>query len=180
LKDTARLVKQAQKGDKDSLVELVMDRGDQLYRIAYSYMGDEHRAMDMMQDTIVKAFHEVQALREPAYFYTWYIRILINCCKRALDRDKRIVFLDEYSESSMEEPSWREEWMDASAALKGLKEEFREVIIMRYMEDLALRDIARILDISEGTVKSRLHYGLRELKRRIDGKEVKSYGVHRG
>lgn len=171
LEDLLKLVRRAQKGDKNSLVELVMRRKDQLYRIAYSYMGEEQSALDMMQETIVNAFHSIEKLRQPEHFYLWYTRILINNCKDNLRRGKRVTFLNEFKERRTEDPSWSENWLDIKQGLKRLNEEYREVIIMRYMEDLPIKEIAQILGYPEGTVKSRLHYGLKALRKYVGEKE---------
>lgn len=172
------LVKKAQQGDKDALVYLVMQRKEQLYQIAYSYMKDKQKVMDVMQDTILKVFVEIKSLKKHEAFYTWYIRVLLNTCKEHIRRERKVLPLeiDEQS-NSMQKPYWIEEWIDIENKLSKLKEEFRKVIVLRYIEDLSIKDIADILECSEGTVKSRLYYGLKELKRQIDWKGGCKYGM---
>jgi RNA polymerase sigma factor (sigma-70 family) len=132
------MVKKACAGDKDALVGLVLLRKDQLYRIAWSYFRNEHDAYDALQETIVKAFHEIADLRQPEYFYTWYIRILINTCKQLLARKakvidlKEIIPLDTVSGSS-------DDRIDLKRAMARLPNDYKEIIYMRNMEDLTVR-----------------------------------------
>lgn len=164
-------VRKAQKGDKDILVYLVMQRKEQLYRITFYYMKDEQKVMDVMQDTILKALLNIKSLKKEELFYTWYIKILVNTCKEHIRRERKELPLEMSEQgNSTQQPFWIDDWIDIEKGLRNCKEEFREVIVLRYIEDLPIKDIADILKCSEGTVKSRLYYGLRELKRNIDRK----------
>jgi RNA polymerase sigma-70 factor (ECF subfamily) len=169
-------VKEARAGDKDALVELVLLRKDQLYRIAWSYFQNEYDAYDVLQETIAKAFHDIVNLRQPEYFYTWYIRILINTCKQLLLRKAKVIDLQEVIPFDTVSSS-SDDSIDLKRAMAQLPQEYKEIIFMRYMEDLPIKDIAVILDIPEGTVKSRIHYGVLKLRDLIGEKEAGNYGV---
>lgn len=169
-------VKKARSGDKDALVELVLLRKDQLYRIAWSYFRNEHDSYDVLQETIIKAFHDIVDLRQPEYFYTWYIRILINTCKQLLLRKSKVIDLQEIIPPDAVSGS-SDDSIDLKRAMEQLPQEYKEVIYMRYMEDLTVKDIAAILDLPEGTVKSRIHYGVLKLRDLMGEKGVKKYGL---
>ena len=170
------MVKKARAGDKEALVYLVLQRKDQLYRIAWSYFQNEHDVCDVLQETIVKAFHDVVVLRQPEYFYTWYIRILINTCKQYIHRKSKVVSLDEAKTIAVSTNS-NDDGIDLAKGMVQLSQEYREIIYMRYMEDLSVKDIAKILEIPEGTVKSRIHYGIDKLREYVGERKVIKYGM---
>lgn len=156
-------------------MELVIQRKDYLYRIAWSYLHSEHEVQDVLQETIVKAFHDVADLRNPEYFYTWYTRILINLCKQSLNHRKKVINIEEIR-GKVESAAYNyEDSIDIESSMKKLSQEHREVIFMRYMEDLTVKDIAEILNLPEGTVKSRIYYGICNLRKYIGERVVNRY-----
>ena len=78
------LVKQAQKGNKEALLQLIMADKDAYYRLAYTYMGNEHDAMDAMEDMIVTLYEKIDQLKKGEAFYSWSKTILVNRCKTLL------------------------------------------------------------------------------------------------
>jgi len=172
--DILEQVRMAQNGDKNRLVELISMKKEQLYRIAYSYLKDNQKVMDVMQDGIVWAFHEINNLREGRYFYTWYIKILTNICKEYLRRDRKVLFVNELRTKKDDSSLWNEDWLDVKTEIQRLKEEFREVIILRYLADMTVKEISDVLNCPEGTIKSRLFYALKKLKKMVESKEGKA------
>jgi len=164
LESINKKVKLARSGDKIALVELVQLRKDYLYRIAWSYLQSEHDVYDALQETIIKAFYDIVNLKKPEYFYTWYTRVLINTCKQILQQGKKLVNIEDIRESICTRENSDESKMDIERGLLKLSGEHREVIFMHYMEDLPIKDIALILDLPEGTVKSRIYYGISKLR----------------
>lgn len=80
----SHLVKQAQKGNKEALLQLVIADQDAYYRLAYAYMGNEHDAMDAMEDMIVTLYEKIDQLQKGDAFYSWSKTILVNRCKTLL------------------------------------------------------------------------------------------------
>ncbi|HEY9060904.1 MAG TPA: sigma-70 family RNA polymerase sigma factor [Pseudobacteroides sp.] len=168
----------AKRGDKGALLDLVLAKKDQLYRIAYSYLKNENDSLDVMQDTLITAFKQIGTLKETKYFYTWYTRILINMCKRVLNDKKKIIMIEELQKNNTCPSNDKESWIDVKNSIEKLKPEFREVVYMRYFEDLSIKDISKVINCPEGTVKSRLYYAIQELKNDILGnKEENNYGL---
>lgn len=162
-------VKLAKKGDKDALVDLVVFKKSYFYKIAFSYLKDEDKVLDVMQDAIVIAFHKIKSLRDNNLFYSWYAKILINLCRKHLKQEKRIILLNSKEEIiDIEKPIFTDFSIDIKSSLSKLNYKFREVILLRYYADLSIQHIAKILNCPEGTVKSRIHYGLRLLKQYLD------------
>ncbi|MEK4854268.1 sigma-70 family RNA polymerase sigma factor [Paenibacillus sp. FSL H7-0756] len=173
----SRLVRAAQRGNKEALLELILAEQDAYYRLAYSYMRNEHDAMDVMEDMIVTLYEKVGQLQKRESFYSWSKTILVNRCKTVLRNQNRYVPLeeDESPEPSLE--AWTadnpyrytESEMDLSVLLAHLNPRQREAIELRYVHDLPYQTIADITQAPVGTIKSRISQGIQKLKAMIGG-----------
>lgn len=173
----SRLVRAAQRGNKEALLELILAEQDAYYRLAYSYMGNEHDAMDVMEDMIVTLYEKVVQLQKRESFYSWSKTILVNRCKTVLRQQNRFEPLaaDEAPEPAME--AWTtanpysntESEADLSVLLARLNPRQREAIELRYVHDLPYQTIADITEAPVGTIKSRISQGLQKLKAMIGG-----------
>lgn len=156
------------------LIQLIHDHQHQLYRIAYSYVKNEQDALDVVQEATYKAILHQDKLKEPSFMKSWLIRILINC---ALDirRKKEIVseVPELWSSSSNGSGITSEDVMDLKEAILSLSDTQKELVHLKYFEDLKLEDISQILEMPLGTVKSQLHRALKQLK--IVLKEVEAF-----
>ncbi|MEK3834270.1 MULTISPECIES: sigma-70 family RNA polymerase sigma factor [unclassified Paenibacillus] len=172
-----RLVRAAQRGNKEALLELILAEQDAYYRLAYSYMRNEHDAMDVMEDMIVTLYEKLAQLKKSEAFYSWSKTILVNRCKTVLRNQNRFVPLeeDEAPEPAME--AWTatnpyrdtESEMDLSVLLAHLNPRQREAIELRYVHDLPYQTIADITEAPVGTIKSRISQGIQKLKAMIGG-----------
>lgn len=126
-----------------------------LYRVARAILKRDEDCADAMQDTVLIAYRSIRQLRQPAYFKTWLIRILINQCNQILRKRKKVFPFDDIRGLSAQ--SKEMEWIELKAAIDQLEESLRLVIILHYIEDLSVKEIAKLLELPEGTVKSRLH-----------------------
>ncbi|MFE0555393.1 MULTISPECIES: RNA polymerase sigma factor [Paenibacillus] len=171
----SRLVSQAQRGNKEALLQLIMADQDAYYRLAYSYMGNEHDAMDAMEDMIVTIYEKVDQLQNGAAFYSWSKTILVNRCKTLLRKKKRFLPMEEEQESSLagftDDNPYRktESEMDMQLLLSHLTAKQREVIELRYVHDLPYQTIADMTGAPLGTIKSRMSQGIQKLKVLIGG-----------
>ena len=120
-----------------------------------------------MQECILKAWEKRDSLKNDSAFRSWVTRILINECYDICRRGSRIIVMDELPESAapeMDDPDLRD-------AIEKLEDIYRLPILLFYVEGFSIRECARILQIPEGTVKSRLHAGRNKL-RSLLGEEV--------
>ncbi len=142
---------------------LVCESKDTMYRVSMSILKNEQNALDCVSDAILKAYENLHKLRQEEYFNTWLIRILINECKRSLKKQNKEVPLEERlpAVSSRDNPYLS---VEIGEAIDSLPEKIRLVVIMFYIEEYSIKEIKRVLNIPEGTVKSRLSKG-RELLR---------------
>lgn len=162
-------VKQAKRGDKEALIQLIMSRKQEYYRLAYIYMKDQEEALDAMEDMILKVFENIKTLKEPEAFFSWSKTILVNCCKQNLRKKNKVILLQELPEESYEESfSEHEERMALEAYLAKISPKHQEVLRLRFLLDMDYQTIAALLKIPLGTVKSRIHAGLQSLKQRME------------
>ncbi|WP_274652824.1 sigma-70 family RNA polymerase sigma factor [Paenibacillus humicola] len=153
--DLEPYVKIAQKGDREAFFYLIKHIEKNLYGVARSIVKRDEDCADAIQETILKSYRSLHTLREPGFFKSWILRILINECNQIIRKQKRTVLAeakDFYVFSDCEA-----ERIDLRDAVDRLEESLRIVITLYYFEDMPLKQIADVLETSEGTIKSRLH-----------------------
>jgi RNA polymerase sigma-70 factor (ECF subfamily) len=169
--------------DRGAQEELVNLYGDRLLRSACMLCGNETEAQDMAQETFVEALRSVHRFQQRSSIYTWLYSILLNICRHHRRKQKRIVFDNEAGLEATAQAGENVSPLDAGiaasalqAGLRELTEAQREVIALRYYEDMKIHEIAHHLGLPKGTVKSRLHYAIGELKKRLPG-ELNLFGA---
>ena len=173
--NVSHLVKQAQKGNKEALLQLILADQDAYYRLAYSYMKNEHDAMDAMEDMIVTLYEKLDQLQKGEAFYSWSKTILVNRCKTILRKKERFLPLEDEREPSFaaltDDNPYRyiESEMDMQVLLSHLNTRQREAIELHYVHDLPYQTIAEMTSAPIGTIKSRISQGIQKLKGMIGG-----------
>lgn len=171
--DTEGLVKKAKAGDKDALVQLIMCKKQDYYKIAYVYMKNSEDAMDAMEDMILKLYQNINKLKNEKAFDSWSKTILVNCCKNLLRKKKKIVSLENVKEEIYEEDFHnKESGIILEEHLSKLTEKHREVIKLRYYLDMDYKTISETVKVPVGTVKSRISNGLKKLKVSLGGENL--------
>lgn len=146
------------------LTEFILAGQTDFYRLAYSYVKDRDTALDVVQESIVKALTKAGSLRDPARVKTWFYRILVNESIDWYRRSQRLVPLtDRLDQEAAPEPDHSAR-LDLYDAIERLNEKERTVVRLRYFEDLKLEEIAQVTGVNLNTVKTRLYKGLRHLK----------------
>ncbi|MGO8931426.1 MAG: RNA polymerase sigma factor [Limisphaerales bacterium] len=180
--DEEQLVQGLRSQDPEAVQEMVVSHGDRLFRSACLLCGDQAEAQDLVQETLLQAVRSAPRFRGGSSVYTWLHAILLNLTRRYHRDRKRMVYDDELARQEPcppeEDPSRLDVEMTTGAladALARLSGPHREVLILRFYEDMKIHEIAAHLGISKGTVKSRLHYAIAELQRRLPG-ELNLFG----
>ena len=155
------LVERAIGGDQDAFSSLVDASVDRLYAVATMILRDSDRAQDAVQDALVSAWKDVRALRDPDAWGPWLHRLTVWACYRAAKKERRRNLV-ELKVVPDPEPAHS---FDSAAAfadrdlversMNDLTLDHRAVIVLRFYLDLSVDEVARILDIPPGTVKSR-------------------------
>ena len=160
-----KLVKKAIDGDKNSFICIFKKYKINLYKIAYMYVKDEEKALEILQETIVKGVFNIHKLKNPSYFKTWITRILINVAIDMNRKSSKIEQLDEgHNVIEHIETVSLEERIDLYNAVDLLKDNYKTVIIMKYFNDMKIKEIAEIMSIPQNTVKTYLTRARVELK----------------
>lgn len=168
--DTNGKIKLAQKGDDNAFYELISCQKSQLYKTAFAYVKNKEDAIDIVSDTVYKAYISIKGLKEPSFFNTWLTRILINTSLDYINKNSRAVSYEEnISADTGIVLKENEDIIDLKVAVDKLKGKYKTIIILKYFQDRTLVEIAKILQCPLGTVKTRLHKALGEL--RLDLKE---------
>ncbi len=168
--DVELLVKKAKKGDKDALVQLIMEKKQDYYKLAFIYMKNKDDSLDAMSDMIMILHEKIHQLKKAESFYSWSKTILVNCCRKLIKEKGKVVLLDTVEQQGCEgELSIKEEQIMVEEHLSRLNEKHQEVIKLRYFLDLDYQTISDILKIPLGTVKSRISIGLKNLKESLGG-----------
>lgn len=137
---------------------------DTLFRVAFAILRNYADCEDAVQNTIMKAYRNLNTLREPAYFRTWTVRILKNECFAALKKQRTVVPLAEQPEGAyeMEIPD-----LDLNRAFDTLSPEERLTVTLYYYEGYKTAEIAKLTDVSDSTVRNRLARARAALKEKL-------------
>ena len=152
-----RLVKKAMAGNKDAFAQLMEMNTQSMYKVARAYFTSDADVADAISETVLICFEQLDTLRKPEYFKTWMTRILVNKCYDLIRSNKTVAWEDyipdpAYREQEYENIEWKQ-------TLDSLSEKYRLIMMLYYVEGFKVSEISQILDLSEGTVKSRLSRG---------------------
>lgn len=150
--------------NKKKVLKHLYDQKDKLFKMAIYYLKNEQDALDAIQETAYRVCKSYKKIKQPEYIDTWITRILINICLDELERrkkecrvvedsvnDKTIAYENNFLSIELEE------------ALMQIKETYREAVILRYFEDLKVKEIGKVMGVPEGTIKTWLHRGMEQL-----------------
>lgn len=169
LESEAELLRKAGRGDDEAFGRLIQPCMDPAYRLALRILGNAQDAEDAVQDALYKAWKALPRFRGEAKFSTWLYRILWRTCMdRTRSRAPAPAEIEPVSPSQEFDPEARfeaaEERRAVEAALRRLPLPYQAVITLFYLEDLPLKEVAAILELPVGTVKTHLHRARRSLR----------------
>jgi RNA polymerase sigma-70 factor (ECF subfamily) len=168
--DISELVRKAKKGDNAAFAELIQSSQEKLYRIAYSYVRNKDDALDIVSESVYKAFVNLESLKNPSYFNTWIIRIAINQSINFINKGRKVMLKENIELNAAKNTPEPDEAFDLHTAMDRLDENQKAVIILKYFEDLTIAQVAEIMNRPVGTIKTYLHGALKNL--RLELKEV--------
>ena len=159
---------------KDEFTEKVLSSEGAMYRVAKTILGNEDDCADAIQSAILKAYEKLDTLRSVEYFKTWLIRILINECYQLIRRNKKYVGIEEYLNGQAEgiQNTRVDECMGESAIMQEvmqLDEKYRVPFVLHEVEGYSLKEISRMLRLTETNVKSRIFRARKTLQTKLEG-----------
>lgn len=168
------LLLRAQQGDNDAVERLIELYQDTIYSMAVSFTRNPHQAEDLAQDAWIKILRGLPKFRHDSKFSTWLYRITMNTflnATRAVRREAEVMgnLLPEQEPTN----SRLESSLDMNEAVRALPDEFRSVVVLRYVADLSYKEIASVLEVPLGTVQSRLRRALDKLESSLGPKQIK-------
>ncbi|HIU10482.1 MAG TPA: sigma-70 family RNA polymerase sigma factor [Candidatus Avidehalobacter gallistercoris] len=174
--DLARL---AQQGNKDAFAELVKRYEKQIFSMAYRLIGDYDEAADLAQEAFLRIYSQLRRYDPGKKFFSWMYRVAQNTCLNALAKKPANVIPVERAEeyfgdevkTGASEPEQdylnREIRQSIDQAIAGLPDNYRDVIYLRYIEDMSYQQIADVLNLPISTVETRLFRGKKQLQQRL-------------
>ena len=159
------LVRRFLAGDAGAATELITRHERRVYAVCLRVLGNPDDAADAAQDALLAMIRKLDGFRGEAAFTTWLYRVAMNVCYDHLRRAKRRPVLRRDDEAPAPEPALDDHAdavagaHDVAAALEQVPEDFRVAIVLADVHDLPYDEIAKVLDLPVGTVKSRVHRG---------------------
>ncbi len=167
--------------DKEAFRVLVERYKKQAFAFAFSYLKNADDALSVSQDAFVRAWNAIDTFMEGRRFKPWLMSIVKNLSLNRIEKKKslRETSLDQAMEESgfdiadtsaspLEIVERKETSEQVWKAVMSLKEEFREIIVLKHFQELSYHEMSEALEIPEGTVMSRLYYARLELKKKLE------------
>jgi RNA polymerase sigma-70 factor (ECF subfamily) len=187
-RDDSELVERAQEGDREAFQTLVERYQEKVYSICYGKVKDEQDAKDVSQDVFIKVFRYIENFNQESSFYTWLYRIAVNTSidflrkrsrRKEVDYDDTIQTDEDVEGGELLMPSklgidpdkelgrkeLREKMLEA---LDSLSDKHRTILTLREVEGLSYKEMADVLEISKGTVMSRLYHARQYFQEALD------------
>lgn len=168
-----KLIKEAKAGNPDAFTRLMKSQMQNMYKTAGAILINDEDIADAVSETILACWENMKNLKEDRFFKTWMTRILVNKCNDIIRKKQYYLDYDmpeePYNDTGFENAEWKE-------ALNTISEKYRLVMVLYYIEGFSTGDISGILDIPEGTVRSRLARGREQLAGAYGIREIKKGG----
>lgn len=167
--DDGALVQQVIGGNRQAFDELMRRHEDRVFAVCLRMMRQREAALDAVQDTFLTVFRKIEQFRGDSSFGTWLYRVAVNTCYDHLRKSQRRPTEplpednDPVDVSTEDDLTAIELRPDLARALAGLADEFRSAVVLVDIEGLSVADAATVLEVAEGTVKSRLYRARRRM-----------------
>ena len=182
MSEETQLIDLAVQGDRSAFTALVEMNQERLFASMIQVTGSPDEAEEVVQEAFIRAFIKLDTFQRNSQFFTWLYRIAFNSALTRKRRNRVRVSLDHWRESNglevadpadaVDEPMLRQERVNrVRAAIQILSEGHRTILVLREMQERSYEDIAEILEISIGTVRSRLSRARNQLKVTLEAME---------
>ena len=176
-------IKQVKNGDQNAFAEIVELYKDKVFQLCYRMLGNRHEAEDIAQEAFLRAYVNIHSYDTKRKFSTWLYRIATNLSIDRIRKKKPDYYLDAevagaegltmYSQVAADVmlPEDEVESLELQEIIQNeilkLPDKYRSVIVLKYIDELSLKEISEILDLPVGTVKTRIHRGREALRNQL-------------
>jgi RNA polymerase sigma-70 factor, ECF subfamily len=166
------LVEAARRGDREAYADLIRARGDRLFAIAQRILRDVDRTEDAVQEALVIAWRDLPGLRDPARFDAWIHRLVVRSCLAEAIRNRRLIA--NLYVLPVDLPSTTDDYVNVAdrdqleRGFRRLPPEQRALLVLRHYAGMEPTEIADLLEVPAGTVRSRLHHAHRAMRAALD------------
>ena len=182
------LIEKSKLGDRSAQEQLVMTAQNKVYYHCKKFLKNEEDAQDATQDVLITMLTNLEKLREPAAFWGWLNRITANRCRHLLTQGPKEWQIPEGEDGgsmldgieTLDDQAIPDQALDNAETrrlvmeiIDGLPAEQRMTVVFFYYDEMSVKDIASMMEISEGTVKSRLNYARKSIKLEVEKMEKK-------
>lgn len=177
--DETKLIALAQQGDRGALAKLLQQHYSFLAKYLLKITLNPHLAEDLTQETMLRAIEKIRLYNGSSAFSSWLMTIATRLYIDGMRRKKRErAWQQEAQAQALRKLKWQADWKgqawpEVLDVLAGLPEEVRVPIILRHYYHYTYREIGKMLDLREGTVKSRIYNGLNMIRKELDGHETR-------
>ena len=147
----------AKKGDNQAFARLIEQVKVKIYKTGMAILKNDDDTCDAIQETLESAYKNLNSLNEEKFFSTWIIRIMINKCYDIIRKNKKISYINE--KMQVQDTGYYEMYCKESEleiVLNQIDSDLRTVVVLYYYDDMSVSQVSEVLNIPEGTVKSRL------------------------
>lgn len=146
------------------LEKYLTENTDSAYRFAYTYAKNREDAEDIVSESVIKALRSADTLKNTDYIKPWFYKIIANTSMTHLKKKGKVVFINY---ENAEKESFREDDysnLTFQCLIENLDVKYKPIIVLKYLDNMTIKDISQILGVNESTVKTRLYTALKILK----------------
>ena len=142
----------------------LLENIDSAFRFAYSYTKNREDAEDIVSESVIKALKAAESIKNEQSIKPWFYKIIVNTAMTHLKKAGRVLYInyDEIEEENGKNDDYSSITFESMTEKLDIK--YRSIIVLRFFEDMSIKEIANVLDLNENTVKTRLYKGLEILK----------------
>lgn len=144
--------------------DFINENIDNAYRFAYTYAKNQTDAEDILNDSVLKAVRAINNLKDTAKIKPWFYRIIANTAITFLANRKKTVFTDFSENETLLKTEDDYSAASVESIIRNLPEKYKTIVVLRFCEDMQIADIAKVLNLNENTVKTRLYSALKKLE----------------
>ena len=148
------------------LNEYITQNIDSAYRFAFTYVKNREDAEDVVSESMIKAMKYIGSLKNPQNIKAWFYKIISNTALNFIKKRNRTVSIDDSTLIPAANDDYSE--INLESILNCLEQKYREIVVLRFLEDMKIGEIAQILEINENTVKTRLYKALKVLRAEME------------